>query len=134
VKPEISADGSKASTSTFFILVVTLWCLNIADLSQTLYLKHAGLLGEEVNKFIQLFLDESSRAFIAAKLLALILITSILLRGWFDQSGVKTYGVKYSMEQVRRTINLMLTTGVIYYVLIVGFPFIGMLMSGYFNP
>jgi len=121
-----------APTGTFFILLITLWALNVADIFQTLYLKYSGLLAEEANYFIDFFLKKGGAPFFWAKVLALLLVTSILCRGWFDRKGIVFGSTHYSREQGRRSILMLLIAGVIYYTLIVIFPFIALVMSGLF--
>jgi len=120
-------------TGTFWILLLTLWALNLADIFQTLYLKESGFLAQEANLFIDFFLREGAWQFFGAKVLALVLVTLILSRGWFDATGIKFQGTQYSQLQVRKAISFLLSVGVLYYVVIVVFPFIAMLISGFFT-
>ena len=126
--------GRNPATSTFIILLVVLWALNLADIFQTLYFKEAELLAMEANYFIDFFLKEGRGPFIWAKLLALILITSFLCRGWFDKRGCVVLGHSYEPPLLKRAIMLLLTAGTIYYIIIVGFPFFAMLISGFLTP
>ena len=121
------------ATGAFIILVLTLWALNLADIFQTLYLKESGFLAQEANWFIDFFLKEGKTPFFLAKLLALILITSMLLRGWFDRRGIRLFRAAYTQEQARAAIYFLLAAGVMYYIFIVGFPFVAMLISGLFT-
>ena len=116
-----------------FILLITLWALNLADLFQTVYLKETGFLAKEANYFVDFFLKSGHLQFFLAKILALVLITSILLRGWFDRRGIKLGANRYTREQVRSSLQFLLIAGIIYYVLIVGFPFFAMAISGLFT-
>jgi len=125
--------SSGPSTGTFIVLLVVLWALNFADIFQTLYLKETGLLEQEANFFINFFLKEGRAPFIGAKVLALILITLMLVRGWNSTTGIRTRGVNYNPTQVRQAINFLLSAGVFYYTLIVVFPFIAMLLAGVFT-
>jgi len=122
------------STGSFIILIIVLWALNLADIFQTLYLKNSELLEQEANWFINYFLQSGPRAFIGAKVLALVLITLILVRGWFDKKGLQLYGKFYEQVQVRCTLHFLLLAGVLYYTIIVIFPFVGMFLAGYFTP
>lgn len=130
-------NGAKASyptTGMFIILLITLWALNLADTFQTIFLKESGHLAQEANYFIDFFLSKSTLAFIAAKILALILISSVLIRGWIDKKGIKLGAAHYPREAVRNSIYFMLVAGVIYYTIIVIFPFTALLLSGSFQP
>lgn len=129
VKPPFRVPG----TGAFIILLITLWALNLADIYQTLYLKQSGLLAEEANWFIDFFLKEGRTPFFLAKILALILITSIVIRGWIDQKGIRLLNIQYTQGQARAAIYFLLSAGVIYYIFIVGFPFAAMLVSGLFT-
>jgi len=135
---ESKAAGSRTahpapSTGAFLILLVTLWALNLADIFQTLYLKEVGLLASEANIFIDFFLKGGRGYFFLAKLLALVLISLILVRGWLDRGGIKMYGTTFSQADVRKAIHFLLSAGVVYYTVIVIFPFIAMLLSGFFT-
>ncbi len=121
------------TTGSFWVLIITLWALNLADTYQTLYLKSTGFLAQEANYFIDFFLREGVWQFVFAKVLALILVTSIIARGWFDRKGISFFRVEYSRDQARAAIHFLLTAGVIYYIFIVGFPFAAMLLSGMFT-
>ena len=124
--------GRMPATASFMILLITLWALNLADIFQTVYLKESGFLAQEANYFVDFFLREGRAVFFFAKVLALILITSMLCRGWFDKHGLKLGTIFYPPDQVRKSIHLLLVSGVIYYTLIVGFPFFAMLIAGMF--
>ena len=121
------------TTGAFITLLITIWALNLADIYQTLYLKESGFLAEEANWFIDFFLKEGRAPFFLAKLLALILITSILIRGWIDQRGIKLFNIQYDQAQARAAIYFLLGAGAVYYIFIVGFPFVAMLISGMFT-
>lgn len=121
-------------TGTFIALLITLWALNFADIFQTLYLKESGFLAQEANNFIAFFLNSGVVQFFGAKVLALILVTSVLSRGWFDRRGMKFGGKHYSPLNVRQSISVLLVGGVIYYTLIVLLPFILLSISGLFAP
>ena len=124
----------KPTTGTFAILLVTLWALNIADTFQTIFLKVSGFLAHEANYFIDFFLSEGHLQFFSAKILALILVTSVLVRGWRDRRGLNMGSSHYNQEQVQRTIALLLMAGVIYYIIIVVLPFVALTLSGLFAP
>jgi hypothetical protein len=126
--------GRVPTTGTFIVLLVTLWALNLADTFQTLYLKESGFLAKEANYFIDYFLSEGRAEFLGAKILALILVSSILGRGWFDRRGCTLGGHCWELPLVRRAIILLLSAGVIYYIIIVAFPFFALTISGLFNP
>lgn len=124
----------KPSTAVFIILLLTLWGLNLADTFQTLYLVANSMLQQEANYFINYFLEKGPATLFIVKVLAMILISSMLIRGWADSRGVKVLGIHYTREQVRMAIQVMLTAGNIYYCLIVFFPFFALWISGSFNP
>jgi hypothetical protein len=117
---------------SFVLLLVTLWSLNLADIFQTMYLKQSGFLASEANYVADFFLKGGGAPFFWAKVLALVLITSILVRGWFDKKGIKVGSARYTTVQVRQSIQFMLVAGIIYYTLIVVFPFVAMTMAGMF--
>jgi len=131
VNPEKAGRGP--STGSFVILLITLWALNLADIFQTLYLKDSGLLAEEANAFINFFLREGHIYFIGAKILAMVLISLMLIRGWNSKTGFIIFRERYDLMSARKAINFLLSAGVIYYVLIVIFPFIAMYLSGAFT-
>jgi len=133
VEAKISACDTGPGVGAFALLLITLWALNLADIFQTLYLKESGLLAQEANFFIDFFLKEGRLPFIGAKILALILITLILVRGWNSKDGIKMRGANYDMIQVRRAIYFLLSAGVFYYTVIVVFPFVAMLLAGAFT-
>jgi hypothetical protein len=120
------------STGTFVILLITLWALNFADIFQTLYLKQSGMLALEANYFVDFFLRKGGAPFFWAKVLALVLVTSMLIRGWIDRKGISVGNLQFTPESGRRAIQLLLIAGVLYYTLIVVFPFIALAMSGLF--
>jgi len=127
--------GTKVpSTASFVVLLVTLWALNLADTYQTLYLKESGFLAREANVFIDFFLKEGRWEFLLAKVLALMLVTSILIRGWNHGEGIRLFRIEFSREQARAAMHFLLMAGVTYYIFIVGFPFIALLLSGAFTP
>jgi hypothetical protein len=122
------------TTGAFVILLLTLWSLNLADLFQTVFLKESGFLAQEANFFVDFFLREGRAAFFLSKVLALVLISSILIRGWFDKRGVLLGNYRYDRDKVRSSIHFLLVAGVIYYIVIVAFPFIALALSGLFTP
>jgi hypothetical protein len=124
----------KPSTAVFIILLITLWGLNLADTFQTIYLATSGMLQQEANYFINFFLLKGPATLFLVKILALILITSMLIRAWVDKRGLKIFGIQYTLNQVRATVQFMLTAGAIYYILIVFFPFFALWISGSFSP
>ena len=115
---------------SFYIYLILLWLLNVADTIQTLMLKSGGHLKEEANFFINYFLAYDGELFIFAKLSALIFITAMLLRGYYDKHGTTIGGHYYSPDELRRFIVLLLGGGVVYYLIIVLMPFI-VLMTGH---
>ena len=121
------------STATFILLLLTLWALNLTDVFQTLFLKESGFLAAEANMFVDFFLKGGRAPFFLSKVLALILITSILARGWFDKRGIRLNNYHYDRDKVRASIHFLLVAGVIYYILIVAFPFIVLALSGLFS-
>ena len=130
---QADVQSSGPPTGTFILLLVVLWALNLADIFQTLYLKETGLLEQEANFFIDFFLKEGRAPFIGAKVLALILITLMLVRGWNSTTGITMRGGNYNPTQVRQAIYFLLSAGVFYYTLIVVFPFLAMLIAGVFT-
>jgi hypothetical protein len=121
------------STTTFVILLITLWALNFADIFQTLYLKQSGMLASEANYFVDFFLKEGGAPFFWAKCLALVLVTSILIRGWVDRKGISVGSMRFTPESGKKAIQFLLLAGVFYYSIIVIFPFIALVMSGLFS-
>lgn len=121
------------STATFVILLITLWGLNLADAFQTIYFETNGMLAQEVNYFIDFFLKKGTGIFLGIKILAMILITIMLIRGWNDKTGIKVFRTQYSRDNVRSSMLLMLTVGNIFYVIVVSFPFVALFASGSFN-
>jgi uncharacterized membrane protein len=99
-----------------------------------MYLSSSGMLSQEANWFINFFLLKGPAVLLLVKVLALILISSMLIRGWNDCRGIKVLDAQYNRDQVRAAIQFMLTIGIIYYVIIVAFPFVALLVSGSFNP
>lgn len=121
------------STAAFVILLVTLWGLNLADAFQTIYLATSGMLAQEANYFIDFFLKKGPVFVLIIKVLAMIFITTMLIRGWNDKQGIKVFRTQYSRDNVRNSMLLMLTVGNIFYVVVVIFPFIALVASGSFN-
>ncbi len=123
----------KNTVGNFVLLLFLLWVLNLADIFQTLYLKESGFLEQEANFFIDVFLREGRGPFIGAKVMALILITLILVRGWIRPMGMMFLGKEQTQEQVKISIIFLLSAGVVFYTIIVFFPFLAMLISGSFT-
>ncbi len=122
------------STAAFVILLITLWGLNLADAFQTIYLATSEMLAQEANFFIEFFLNKGPVFVLIIKILAMIFITTMLIRGWNDKQGIKVFRIQYSRDDVRNSILLMLTAGIIFYIVVVIFPFIALVASGSFNP
>lgn len=118
---------------SFYVYLVLLWLLNIADILQTLMLKRGGNLRKEFNVFINYFLEEDEGLFIFAKLSALLFITLMLLRGYYDHKGTTIGGVYYSPNDMRKAITFLLGAGVAYYLFIVFTPFIVLLINSYIH-
>lgn len=121
------------STAVFVILLITLWGLNLADAFQTIYFATNGMLAQEVNYFIDFFLKKGTGIFLDIKVLAMILISIMLIRGWNDKTGIKVLRTQYSRDDVRSSMLLMLTVGNIFYIIVVSFPFVALFSSGSFN-
>lgn len=112
----------------FYLYLSLLWLLNIADVIQTLMLSHGGNLKHEVNLFMNVFLEKDWRLFIIAKAVPMMLVTVMVTRGYFDKKGAVVAGHEYSHEDVRKAIVFLLAAGVVYYLIIVLFPFITILI------
>ena len=112
------------SSRKFFIALGLLWILNAADVWQTLALKSSGHLASEANKFIEHVLSKGPIYFILFKILAVFFISLVIIRGFFDKRGIQVGETRYSHEQVRTSIQLLLMLGIIYYLFVVYLPFI----------
>ncbi len=130
---ETNVSPAAPSTGKFWLLLVVLWALNLADIFQTLYLKESGFLAEEANQYVDFFLKEGRPEFIGFKILALMLISLILARGWYDKRGMRIFSSYYPRDKARSSIQFLLSVGVFYYVVIVVFPFIAMFIAGMFT-
>ena len=113
----------------FYLYLALLWLLNIADVIQTLMLSQGGHLKLEANQIMNVFLQMDWRIFVLAKLLSMALVTVMLVRGYHDNKGTSIGGIKYSHQDVKRTIVLLLAAGVVYYLIIVLIPFVTILIS-----
>jgi hypothetical protein len=122
------------STAAFVILLITLWALNLADAFQTIYFATNDMLAQEANFFIDFFLKKGPGFVLIIKILAMIFITIMLIRGWNDKKGIKVFRIQYSRDDVRNSILVMLTAGIIFYIVVVIFPFVALFASGSFNP
>jgi hypothetical protein len=120
---------SRPLFGSFFVYLTLIWLLNIADILQTLMLKRGGHLKREANIFINYFLVEDEVLFIVAKCAALLLITCMLLRGYYDKKGTTVGGVYYSPGDMRKAITFLLGAGVTYYLVIVLMPFIVLIIG-----
>ncbi|HEX9744016.1 MAG TPA: DUF5658 family protein [bacterium] len=132
--PEMPVEGHVPPFKNFVVLLASLWALNLADTFQTLFLKDSGFLHKEANFFIDFFLTKGSVQFISAKVLAMVVVSIILVRGWRDKDGFSFLGTRYNSVQVKKSIYFLLTAGVIYYILIVIFPFIVLSLTGLLEP
>ncbi|MCD6216431.1 hypothetical protein J7L05_01070 [bacterium] len=113
----------------FYLYLTLLWLLNIADVIQTLMLSHGGNLKHEVNLYMNVFLEKDWRFFIIAKVVPMLLVTVMVTRGYFDKRGTTVAGHEYSHEDVKKAIVFLLAAGVVYYLIVVLFPFITILIS-----
>ncbi len=113
----------------FYLYLSLLWLLNIADVVQTLMLSHGGNLKHEVNLFMNVFLEKDWRLFIIAKVVPMMLVTVMVTRGYFDKRGTTVAGHEYSHEDVKKAIVFLLAAGVVYYLIVVLFPFFTILIS-----
>jgi len=118
---------------SFYIYLILIWLLNIADILQTLMLKQGGHLRREANIFINYFLAEDEWLFIYAKLSALLFITLMLLRGYYDRKGTTIGGTYYGPKDMRRAIIFLLGAGVAYYLVIVLLPFAALLIGSFIH-
>ena len=107
----------------FFLYLVLLWLLNIADIIQTVTLSQGGNLKAEVNVFMDFFLSHDWRIFILAKMLPLLLVTAMVIRGYYDKKGTTVLGRQYTAEEMRNAIVFLLGVGVVYYLIVVLIPF-----------
>ncbi len=119
---------------TFVVLLAVLWALNLVDTFQTMFLKESGFLAIEANLVMGIFLNKGTATLFIVKVLALILITSMLVRGWFTRREIVLAGTRYGTDQIRRAIILLLTAGAIYYIIIVALPFILLILTGVLVP
>jgi len=113
----------------FFIYLGLLWILNIIDSWQTLSLKISGQLASEANQYINYLLNKGPVYFISFKMLAIILVTMILVRGYFDSKGIKLGDTFFTTNQVRTAIQFMLILANIYYLFVVYIPLTMVLLS-----
>ena len=112
----------------FYLYLILLWLLNIADIIQTILLSKSGNLKQEANPFMDFFLAADSRMFIYAKFAALLLITAMVIRGYMDKKGTTIGSIYYSPDDMKRAIVFLLGAGVIYYLIIVLIPFITLIL------
>ena len=117
--------------SSFFVYLILLWLLNIADIFQTLMLKRGGNLKTEINFFINYFLASDEWIFVLAKLSALLFITAMLLRGYYDRKGTNIGGTYYSPSNMQRAITFLVGAGVVYYLVIVLMPFAVLMIENF---
>jgi hypothetical protein len=116
----------------FFIYLGLLWILNAADIWQTTALKHSGQLATEANQLIEHILMKGPVYFIGFKILAVILVTLVLIRGYFDINGFSIGDTHFSAEQVRTAIQFLLILAILYYLFVVYLPL--MIVVATFNP
>ena len=116
----------------FYFYLSLLWLLNIADIIQTVTLSQGGNLKQEANQFMDFFLTHDWRIFILAKMLPLILVTAMVIRGYYDKKGTKIGGRQYTPDEMRKAIVFILAAGVVYYLIIVLMPFATILLGAVF--
>jgi hypothetical protein len=130
---EIGERLSKPVIGGFYLYLILLWLLNLADISQTVMLSRGGHLKQEANPFMDFFLSSDKRIFIIAKLFALTLITAMVVRGYTDKKGTTVGGNYYSPTDMKRAITFLLGAGVLYYLIIVLIPFITLIFTLFFG-
>lgn len=113
----------------FYLYLALLWLLNIADIIQTVTLSQGGNLKREANVFMEFFLNHDWRIFIVAKILPLMLVTVMVIRGYYDKKGTKINGRNYTPEEMRKAIVFLLAMGVVYYLIVVFIPFVTILLG-----
>ena len=94
----------------FYLYLALLWLLNIADVIQTLMLSQGGHLKLEANQIMNVFLEMDWRVFIIAKFVPMMLISVMLIRGYTDNKGTSIGGIKYTHQDVKRAILLLLAS------------------------
>lgn len=120
---------NKPAIGGFYLYLILLWLLNIADVIQTVLLSEGGHLGKEANFFMDFFLSKDWRFFILGKMLPLLLVTAMVVRGYTDKKGASFGGHHYTPEEMRNAIVFLLGAGVVYYLIIVLFPFITLMLA-----
>jgi hypothetical protein len=120
---------NKPAVAGFYLYLVLLWLLNIADVIQTVLLSEGGHLRREANFFMDFFLTKDWRLFILGKLLPLLLVTAMVIRGYTDKKGASIGGHRYTPEEMRTIIISLIGAGVVYYLIIVLFPFITLIIA-----
>ena len=123
---------ARPSPQNFFIYLGLLWILNAADIWQTLALKYSGNLASEANQLVNHVLAKGPLYFISFKVLAIILVSSVLTRGYFHNKGIKVGETQFSPDQVRTTILFLLICAIVYYLIVVFLPLIIILLT--FRP
>ena len=123
---------ARPSPRNFFIYLGLLWILNAADIWQTMALKYSGNLASEANQLVNHVLAKGPLYFISFKVLAIILVSSILIRGYFHNQGIKVGETQFSPDQVRTAILFLLICAIIYYLIVVFFPLMIILIT--FRP
>ena len=115
---------SAPSRRNFFIYLGMLWILNAADIWQTSALKSSGDLASEANQFVSYLLMKGPLYFVTFKILAITLVTLVVVRGYFDDKGIRVGETFYNATQVRTAIQFMLVVANFYYLLVVFLPLI----------
>jgi len=123
---------ARPSLENFFIYLGLLWILNAADVWQTMALKYSGSLASEANQLVDYVLIKGPIYFISFKVLAIILVSSVLIRGYFHNQGIKLGETQFSPDQVRAAIIFLLICSIVYYLVVVFFPLIVILLT--FSP
>lgn len=116
----------------FFIYLGLLWILNAADAWQTMALKYGGHLAAEANLLMDHVLAKGPLYFISFKLLAVLLISLVLIRGYLHNNGLKVGNATFDPEQVKTAIMFLLVCAIVYYLAVVFLPLIIIVTT--FNP
>jgi hypothetical protein len=122
---------SAPSRRKFYLYLGLLWILNAADVWQTIALKYSGQLASEANRLIDHLLSRGPLYFLVFKILAVFFITLVLIRGYFDEKGIRIGETLYTPCQVRTAIQFLLVLAIIYYLFVVYLPFLIVIVSFY---
>ncbi len=96
---------------------------------QTLALKRGGDLASEANDLVGHVLNKGPDFFVAFKTAAILLSSLILIRGFYDERGLKVGDISYSQIQVQTAIQFLLVVADIYYIVVVYIPLALVLLS-----